>query len=248
MRLKNKVAVITGAAHGMGAVEAKLFAKEGAKVVLADVDNKEGEKIRDDIVKYAGDAIFTSLNVTSEKDWGLVIDKTILAYGRLDILVNNAGISSGAYETPLDYEGWLHIMNVNSSGVFLGTKYAVPEMKKQGGGSIVNISSIMGIVGSDSGHPAYHASKGAVRTFTKATAVRYGPYGIRANSVHPGFMPPMGTSERSKSKDEELIIQTPLRRLGESIEAAHGVLFLASDESSFITGTELIIDGGFTAR
>ena len=140
-------------------------------------------------------------------------------------------------------------MDVNTTGVFLGTKYAVPEMKKAGGGSIVNISSIMGFVGGMRGHPAYHASKGAVRIFTKATAVQHGPDGIRANSVHPGFMPPMRSSMEADSTEREAMgKQTPLQRLGELAEVAYGVLFLASDEASYITGTELVIDGGFIAQ
>jgi NAD(P)-dependent dehydrogenase (short-subunit alcohol dehydrogenase family) len=149
----------------------------------------------------------------------------------------------------MDTEGWRRIMEVNTTGVFLGTKYAIPAMRQAGGGSIVNISSIMGFVGGESGHPAYHASKGAVRIFTKATAVKYGPDGIRANSVHPGFMPPMRSARpRDVASLQRLIEWTPLRRTGKPIEVAYGVLFLASDETSFITGTELVIDGGFIAQ
>jgi NAD(P)-dependent dehydrogenase (short-subunit alcohol dehydrogenase family) len=149
----------------------------------------------------------------------------------------------------MDTEGWRRIMEVNSTGVFLGTKYAIPAMQQAGRGSIVNISSIMGFVGGESGHPAYHASKGAVRIFTKATAVKYGPDGIRANSVHPGFMPPMRSARpRDAAALQRLIDWTPLRRTGKPIEVAYGVLFLASDEASFITGTELVIDGGFIAQ
>jgi len=139
-------------------------------------------------------------------------------------------------------------MDVNATGVFLGTKYAIPAMQRAGGGAIVNISSIMGFVGGEGGHPAYHASKGAVRIFTKATAVKYGPHGIRANSVHPGFMPPMRSSHPDPDMREEQVQLTPLRRIGKPVEVAYGVLFLASDEASFITGTELVIDGGFIAR
>ena len=139
-------------------------------------------------------------------------------------------------------------MDINATSVFLGTKYAIPEMRKAGGGSIVNISSISGIVGAAEGHLAYNASKGAVRIFTKATAVRYGPEGIRANSVHPGRMPGMLSGNYQSPRRQEMIDLTPLGRSGERIEVAYGVLFLASDEASFITGTELVIDGGFTAR
>ena len=181
--------------------------------------------------------------------WERLLQFTEETFGPLDILVNNAGLSGGSFEDPSSTEGWHAIMDVNATGVFLGTKHAVASMRRSGGGSIVNISSIMGFVGSDSGHPGYHASKGAVRIFTKATAVRYGPEGIRANSVHPGFMPPMRSrppgSEEARAR---AAAATPLRRTGEPIEVANGVLFLASDEASFVTGTELVIDGGYIAR
>ena len=170
-------------------------------------------------------------------------------HGGLDILVNNAGISSTSVDDNLDTEAWHRIMGVNSTGVFLGTKTAAETMKDQGGGSIVNISSIMGFVGGGYGHPAYHASKGAVRIFTKAMAVKYGPFGIRVNSVHPGFMPPMVSSNHAVAGDRDRYIsQTPLRRTGKTSEVAYGVLFLSSDEASFITGTELVIDGGYIAQ
>ena len=249
MRLKDKVAIITGGGQGMGAEEARLFASEGAKVVIADINDEAGRKVEAEIDESGGDAVFAHMDVTNEEDWAKLVQDTVSRYGKLDILVNNAGLSSSSASDPTDTEGWRRIMDVNAMGVFLGTKHAIPEMKKAGGGSIVNISSIMGIVGGEGGHPAYHASKGAVRLFTKATAVQHGPDGIRANSVHPGFMPPM-TSARYQNTEVrgEHVKQTPLRRTGETIEVAYGVLFLASDEASFVTGTELIIDGGFTAR
>ena len=252
MRLKGKVAIITGAARGMGAEEARLFAREGAKVVIADVLVEDGAQVAAEINDAGGKALFVQSDVTSEEDWGQLVQTTVSRFGKLDILVNNAGISGGSVADPTDTEGWRRIMEVNATSVFLGTKYAIPEMKRAGGGSIVNISSISGFVAGESGHPAYPASKGAVRIFTKATAVRYGPDGIRANSVHPGFMPPMRSSLAGRDADpplrEELIRDTPLRRTGEPIEVAHGVLFLASDEASFITGTELVIDGGYIAK
>ena len=249
MRLESKVAIITGAASGMGAEEARLFAREGAKVVVADVTDDYGEAVARQIEDTGGDAIFVHTDVTSEESWQALVDATLDKYGKIDILVNNAGISSGSYLDPLDLDGWTNIMDVNATGVYLGTRAVVPAMQAAGGGAIVNISSIMGFVAGEYGHPAYHASKGAVRIFTKATAVRYGPDGIRANSVHPGFMPPMKTSMISNRPErEQHIQQTPLRRTGETIEVANGVLFLASDEASFITGTELVIDGGYIAR
>lgn len=249
MRLKDKVAIITGAGGGMGAEEARLFAREGAKVVVADIKGDDGKKVEAEITEAGGDAISVQVDVTNEESWQNLIGQTLSRYGKLDILVNNAGLSSGSESDLLDTDGWHRIMDVNATGVFLGTKHAVLEMQKTGGGSIVNISSIMGFVGGESGHPAYHASKGAVRIFTKAMAVKYGPEGIRVNSVHPGFMPPMRSAQSvDTGHREELVRLTPLRRTGETIEVANGVLFLASDDASFITGTELVIDGGFISR
>ena len=248
MRLDGKVSIITGAAHGMGAEEARLFAREGAKVVIADVLEAEGKQVEAEIDESGGEALFVQMDVTSEEDWQRTVKTTVARFGKLNVLVNNAGISSSSFLDPTDTEGWLRLMDVNATSVFLGTKHAVPEMKRAGGGSIVNISSIMGLVGSEEGHPAYHASKGAVHLLTKATAVKHGPDGIRANSVHPGFMPPMKSADPNPAHREELVSQTPLRRTGETIEVAQGVLFLASDEASFVTGSELVIDGGYTAR
>ena len=249
MRLEGKVAIISGASGGMGAEEARLFAREGASVVIADVLDDEGEAVARQIEDSGGEATYIHTDVTSAESWAATVEATLDKYGKVDILVNNAGISSGSHDDPLDIDGWNNIMDVNSTGVYLGTRAVIPAMQQAGGGSIVNISSIMGFVGGEGGHPAYHASKGAVRIFTKATAVRYGPEGIRANSVHPGFMPPMRSSQfRSQEDRQDLIDLTPLRRTGETIEVANGVLFLASDEASFVTGTELVIDGGFIAR
>jgi NAD(P)-dependent dehydrogenase (short-subunit alcohol dehydrogenase family) len=243
------VAIITGGAHGMGAEEVRLFAREGAKVVIADILEEEGKQLEAEVHQAGGEAMFVRADVTSEADWQRLVEATVARFGKLDILVNNAGLSSTSAADPMDTEGWRRIMEVNATGVFLGTKYAIPAMRQAGGGSIVNISSIMGFVGGESGHPAYHASKGAVRIFTKATAVKYGPEGIRANSVHPGFMPPMRSARpRDAASLQRLIDWTPLRRIGKPIEVAYGVLFLASDEASFITGTELVIDGGFIAQ
>jgi NAD(P)-dependent dehydrogenase (short-subunit alcohol dehydrogenase family) len=247
MRLDGKVAIITGAAHGMGEAEARLFAKEGARVVVADVLGKEAEAVAADIRASGGNAIAATIDVTSEPEWVALIAKTLASYGRIDILVNNAGISGSSVGDPDGLEGWQRVIAVNQTSVFLGTKLAAEQMAKTGGGSIVNISSIMGFVGGPSGHPAYSASKGAVRIYTKSAAVRYGPLGIRVNSVHPGYMPPMLNATNANERGEK-IAATPLRRLGEPIEVAYGVLFLASDEASFVTGTELVIDGGYIAQ
>jgi NAD(P)-dependent dehydrogenase (short-subunit alcohol dehydrogenase family) len=247
MRLKDKVAIITGSAHGMGEAEARLFAQEGARVMVADVLEHEAERVATDIRSAGGDAAVVKIDVTSEPEWVALIAKTLASYGRLDILVNNAGISGSSVGDPDGLEGWQRIIAVNQTSVFLGTKLAAEQMAKSGGGSIVNISSIMGFVGGSSGHPAYCASKGAVRIYTKAAAVRYGPLGVRVNSVHPGYMPPMLNATNAGERADKIAL-TPLRRLGEPIEVAYGVLFLASDEASFVTGTELVVDGGFIAQ
>ena len=247
MRLKDKVAIITGSAHGMGKAEARLFAQEGARVMVADVLEHEAERVATDIRSAGGDAAVAKIDVTSEPEWVALIAKTLASYGRLDVLVNNAGISGSSVGDPDGLEGWQRVIAVNQTSVFLGTKLAAEQMAKSGGGSIVNISSIMGFVGGSSGHPAYCASKGAVRIYTKAAAVRYGPLGVRVNSVHPGYMPTMLNATNAGERTDK-IAMTPLRRLGEPIEVAYGVLFLASDEAAFITGTELVIDGGFIAQ
>jgi NAD(P)-dependent dehydrogenase (short-subunit alcohol dehydrogenase family) len=231
----------------MGEVEARLFAKEGAAVVIADVLMSEGEAVAAEINAIQGRARFIRTDVTSEADWRALIAETISTYGRLDILVNNAGISGSAVGDADGLEGWEKLLSVNAASVFLGTKLAAAAMMPNGRGSIVNISSIMGFVGSAESHPGYAASKGAVRLYTKTAAAKYGPQGVRVNSVHPGFMPPMLNATNAALRASK-IDATPLRRLGEPIEVAYGVLFLASDEASFITGTELVIDGGFIAQ
>ena len=247
MRLNGKVAIVTGGGNGMGAAEARLFAREGAKVVVADIRSDLGEAVADDIRAAGGEAIFVQIDVTSEAAWHALIAATMAAYGRLDILVNNAGISGSSVGDADGVEGWHRIIAINQTSVFLGTKLAVEQMIKTGGGSVVNISSIMGFVGSDSGHPAYHASKGAVRIYSKAAAVRYGPLGVRVNTVHPGYLPAMLNSTNGNERADK-IAQTPLRRTGDVMDVAYGVLFLASDEAAFVTGTELVIDGGWLAQ
>jgi 3(or 17)beta-hydroxysteroid dehydrogenase len=249
MRLQGKVAVISGAAHGMGEVEAKLFAKEGAKVVIADILENEAQQVVAAITGTGGEALFVRLDVTKEEDWQEVVSTTVARLGKLDILVNNAGIS-GTYTSDLmSTEAWDRIMAINARGVFLGMKYAIPAMQKAGGGSIVNISSISGVVGQDYTHMAYNASKGAVRIMTKSAAVQYAKDGIRVNSVHPGIMPAMRTSRGSAMPEtrQRMLAQVPMGREGRREEVGYAVLFLASDEASYITGTELVVDGGFLA-
>ena len=249
MRLDGKVALITGGASGMGASMARIFAGEGAKVAVADMLEAEGRKIAAEITQANGAAIFHKLDVTSEADWQAAIAAALAAYGRLDILVNDAGISGSAVDDLFDAAAWDKIMAVNSTGTFLGMKHAIPEMQKAGGGSIVNISSISGVTGQRGIHVAYNASKGAVRTLTKAAAVQHGRDNIRVNSVHPGLMPPMRTSGRTADPvvRAKMLEGVPLRRAGAVEEVANAVLFLASDEASYITGVELYVDGGFLA-
>ena len=249
MRLAGKVALVSGAASGMGQSEATIFAREGAKVVVADILEAEGKQVADKIAAGGGQARFVKLDVTSEAEWDAAVKAAVDAFGKLDVLVNNAGIS-GTYDTDmLSSAAWDKVMAVNAKGVFLGMKAAIPLMKKAGGGAIVNISSISGFVGQDGVHMAYNASKGAVRIMTKTAAVQLAGDGIRVNSVHPGFMPPMRTSKTSADPTwrAKMLGAVPMKREGRVEEVAHAVLFLASDEASYITGTELVVDGGYLA-
>ena len=249
MRLAGKVALVSGGASGMGLSEATIFAREGAKVVVADVLESEGKQAADTIVAGGGQARFVRLDVTSEAEWDAAVKATVGAFGKLDVLVNNAGIS-GTYDSDmLSSAAWDKVMSVNAKGVFLGMKHVIPLMKQAGGGAIVNISSISGFVGQDGVHMAYNASKGAVRIMTKTAAVQFAPEGIRVNSVHPGFMPPMRTSKTSADPEwrAKMLAAVPMKRAGRVEEVAHAVLFLASDEASYITGTELVVDGGYLA-
>ena len=247
-RLDGKVAIISGGARGQGEVEAKLFAKEGAKVVFGDILDEEGRQVEAAIRQAGGEATYVHLDVTQEADWQEAVQTAVSTYGKLDILVNNAGIlrRDGIEETTKEL--WDTILAVNATGVFLGTKYAIPEMRKAGGGSIVNISSISGMIAL--GGPAYNASKGAVRVFTKVTAVHHADDNIRCNSVHPG--PVRTPMTESTYSDPDMLAQRlqsmPLGRIGTSEDIAYGVLYLASDEAAYVTGSELVIDGGYTAQ
>jgi len=249
MRLAGKVALVSGAASGMGQSEATIFAREGAKVIVADILEMEGKQVADKIAAGGGQARFVKLDVTSEAEWDAAVKAAVGTFGKLDVLVNNAGIS-GTYDTDmLSSAAWDKVMAVNAKGVFLGMKAAIPLMKKAGGGAIVNISSISGFVGQDGVHMAYNASKGAVRIMTKTAAVQLAGDGIRVNSVHPGFMPPMRTSKTSADPAwrAKMLAAVPMKREGRVEEVAHAVLFLASDDASYITGTELVVDGGYLA-
>ena len=246
-RLSGKVALISGAARGMGESEARLFAREGAQVVLGDILADQGRAAVENIAQQGGSATFVPLDVTREQDWQRAVETAEQTYGRLDILVNNAGIVRMAPLDETGLEAWNEVIGVNQTGVFLGMKHAVPAMRRAGGGSIVNISSIAGLIGLPN-IPAYQASKGAVRLLTKNAAVQYATDKIRVNSVHPGRIETPMTAPLAPERREMLLRLTPLGRDGTAEEVAYGVLYLASDESSYVTGTELVIDGGYTAR
>ncbi len=250
MRLEGKVAFISGGARGMGAAEARLFAREGAKVVFGDVLDDEGRQVEAEINETGGEALYVHLDVTQPSSWDAAISATVARFGRLDVLVNNAGIAVRGTGDDATIEEWDRVMDVNAKGVFLGTKAAIPEMRKTGGGSIVNISSISGMIGQTNIHPGYNASKGAVRLLTKSTALQHAGEGIRVNSVHPGpIATPMTEAGRMDPESyRRTLTMTPLGRYGEPEDVAYGVLFLASDESSYMTGSELVVDGGYTAQ
>ena len=249
MRLKGKVALITGGARGQGAAEAKLFAKEGAKVVITDILDNEGKKTEAEITETGGECLYMHHDVTNSKDWETIVSETVEHFGKIDILLNNAGIAVWGTNDDTSEEIWDSVMDVNAKGVFLGTKHVIPEMKKNGSGSIINVSSISGIIGQPAIQPVYNASKGAVRIFTKSTAVQYGKYGIRANSIHPGGVDTDMIAHLTEDDERQQRIKetVPLQRIADPIEIAYGALFLASDESSFMTGSEMVMDGGVTA-
>jgi NAD(P)-dependent dehydrogenase (short-subunit alcohol dehydrogenase family) len=251
MRLAGKVALISGGARGMGAAEARLFAREGARVVIGDVREPEGLAVEAEIVAKGGGCVFTALDVTREEDWQRAVAVAEARFGALHILVNNAGIGAPVSRVEdATAEAWDHVMAVNAKGVFLGTRAAVPALRRAGGGSIVNISSQLGLVGMDNINPSYPASKGAVRLLTKVTALQYAREGIRVNSVHPGPIVTPMTEARRRDPDAYALMRSriPMGRYGEPDEVAYGVLYLASDESSWTTGSELVIDGGWTAQ
>jgi NAD(P)-dependent dehydrogenase (short-subunit alcohol dehydrogenase family) len=247
-RLNGKVALISGAARGQGEAEARLFVQEGAKVVLGDVLVEAGEQVAADINAQGGQATFVRLDVTQETDWQQAVDTAVRTYGKLDILVNNAGIfrTEGVEATTLEL--WNQVIAVNQTGVFLGMKWAIPAMRQTGGGSIINISSGAGIIGSGFA-AAYHGTKGAVRILTKTAALEYAREGIRINSVHPGVVDTeMIRGTLNQEGMQGAVRATPLGRMGTAQDIAYAVLYLASDESSFVTGAELVIDGGYTAQ
>ena len=249
-RLDGKVAIITGGARGQGASEGILFAQEGAKVVLGDILDEEGASVEAQIREAGGDARYVRLDVTLAADWERAVELAESEYGKLDVLVNNAAIfmPNGIEDTT--EEQWDRLMAINAKGVFLGTKHSIPAMRRAGGGSIINISSIAGMVGNPRSGVAYSASKGAVRLFTKATAIQHAKDNIRCNSVHPGPIdtPMTEESRRDPAQQAQRLARVPMGRSAAPEEVAYGVLFLASDESSYMTGSEMVIDGGVTAQ
>jgi cyclopentanol dehydrogenase len=249
-RLAGKVVLISGGARGQGAAEAQLFTQEGAKVVFGDILDAEGTQVEAAIRAQGGEATYVHLNVTREEDWQQAVQRAEASYGKLDILVNNAAIViHGAIEETSE-DDWDRIMAVNMKGVFLGTKCAIPAMRRAGGGSIINISSGAGIAPAPGTSAAYAATKGGVRLFTKATAVQHATDHIRCNSVHPGPIdtPMVRGPQTDSTRLATLIGRVPMGRIGTVEDIAYGVLYLASDESSYVTGSELVIDGGRTAQ
>ncbi len=249
-RLDGKVVLISGGARGQGALEAELFVAEGAKVVFGDVLDDEGQSVERRITESGGEAVYVHLDVTSDGDWEDAIATAEGRFGRLDVLVNNAGIANDEKIEDTSEELWERIMRVNVKGVFLGTRTALPALRRAGGGSIINVSSIAGILGRPLTGGAYSASKGAVRTFTKTTAIQHATENIRCNSIHPG---PVDTPMLANISDNPEVLrqrtdEVPLGRLGVSRDIAYGALYLASDEAAWITGIELVIDGGITAK
>ena len=250
-RMDGKVALISGGARGMGASEARLFAREGAAVVIGDILDEEGEATAASIAAGGGRCRYAHLDVTREADWQAAVSEAVARFGSLDVLVNNAGIGSNSFEIHEEpVEMWDRTIDVNLKGVFLGTRTAVPAMLEAGGGSIINISSQLGIVGVPYNGSAYQTSKGGVRIFTKAAALQYANRGIRVNSVHPG---PIVTEMTRAGRDDPdrlsmMLARIPMGRYGEADEVANAVLYLASDESSFVTGSEVVVDGGWTAQ
>ena len=246
-RIEGKIAIVTGGASGIGEATTRLFVSEGAKVVIADIDDEKGNALEAELNHDGEVARYRQFDVTQESRWIEVVGEVMDTWRRLDVVVNNAGMSGvgRARVEETTVENWDTVFAVNSTAIMLGTKTAIPAMRKNGGGSVVNVSSIFGIVGSPAG-AAYHASKGAARTFSKAAAVQYAPDNIRVNSVHPGFTDTPMTLDIHSQKEirDAREKMTPLGRLGLPDDIAYGILYLACDESSWVTGIELVIDGG----
>ncbi len=252
-RVKGKVAVVTGGGGGLGRAEARLLAGEGASVVVTDLDEAAVQKVADEINTQGGKAVSIKHDVSSAADWDRVMQKTLEEFGRLDVLVNNAGVILYKKIEDISLAEWRWLMSVNLDGVFLGTRSAIEAMKKGGGGSIINIASTAGLIGNPDAS-AYHASKGGVRSFSKAAAIEFSKagygYNIRVNSIYPGVINTRMAEDlrKDEAKYKTAVSWHPIGHFGEPEDVAYGVLYLASDESKFLTGSELVIDGGWTAR
>ena len=246
-RLTGKVALVSGGASGIGAAHARIFAAEGAKVVVGDIQDEMGKGVADGVNKSGGEATFVRLDVSKEEDWANAVKTAVARFGKLTTLINNAGIYWPQGIEAETMEKWNKMIAVNQTGVWLGMKAAIPEMRKAGGGAIVNISSLYGIIGSPSSI-SYHASKGAVRIMSKAAALEYARQGIRVNSIHPGQIETPILAGLTPEQNEQIKAATPVGRMGKPEEIAYGSLYLCSDEAAFTTGIELIIDGGWSAQ
>lgn len=252
LRLLGKVAIITGGSRGIGEAIARLFVEEGARVIIGDVLETEGKRLESELNQEGSEnSRFIKLDVTNSNDWKAAVELTLSSFGRLNILVNNAGVSHSEIRIDETTEAvWDKIMSINAKGTFLGTKSVIEPMRKIGGGSIVNISSQFGLVGYPAENPAYQASKGAIRIFTKTTALQYAKDNIRSNSLLPGPVDtPAGVIASANSERlSSVLSKVPLGRIAKPREIAYGALFLVSDESSYMTGAELVMDGGWTAQ
>jgi NAD(P)-dependent dehydrogenase (short-subunit alcohol dehydrogenase family) len=247
--LDGRVALVTGASRGIGAATVRRLAQQGATVVATDVIDDEGEGLAGALVSEGNKVAYRHLDVSDEAQWTSVVNQAVGDHGRLDILVNNAGIGTMPDVETETVAGWDQLIGINQRGVWLGMRAVVPVMRNTGGGSIINLSSIFGAVGGFGGSVAYHASKGAVRLMTKNAAIRYAKEGIRVNSVHPGFIDtPMVEQVKGTDVEQLIIANTPMGRLGRSDEVAEVITFLASDRSSYMTGSEVYVDGGWTAQ
>ena len=248
MNVKDKVVMITGAGGGLGSEMARLLCKNGAKVVILDLDAEKGQQTADEIVAAGQQAWFFRADVTSEADWQAAVAFAVEKGGRLDVLVNNAGINIRKPVEEMSIDEWCTMMKVNTGSVFLGCKYAIPVMRKQGGGCFINTSSVCGLVGHKYTPEAYTASKGAVTMLTKAIASRYAKDGIRSNSIHPStvYTPLVEVLFKDPERKAERLGEVPLGRLATAEDVANAVLYLASEEASFINGVSLPVDGGVT--
>jgi NAD(P)-dependent dehydrogenase (short-subunit alcohol dehydrogenase family) len=248
-RLDDRVALVTGGARGIGAATVRELASQGATVVVGDIIDQDGLALARELCEGGLNVQYRHLDVTSEESWAEAVAGTVALFGRLDILVNNAGIGTFEDVEAETVAGWQRVIDVNQKGVWLGMREAIPELRRAGGGSIVNVSSIFGAVGGFGGSVAYHATKGAVRLMTKNAAIRYAKEGIRVNSVHPGFIDtPMVEMAKGTDMENAILASTPLGRWGRAEEIGSVIAFVAGPGASYMTGSEVYVDGGWTAQ